>query len=172
MPDDGVFQNAYEAMQASADMDRYKAGHGIQAAPVLTITDDATAHAVTEALYHRIAGKTVVEIGGGIGPLALHLGTVARRVWCIEANPVWASSFIAVLMQAKPANVSYLFGAADEFAGTIRADIALFCSHSGIASMTATAARFAPVVIDVYGEVIAARPEQFDALAVTLRQQS
>jgi hypothetical protein len=75
-------------------------------------------------------------------------------------------------MQAKPANVSYLFDAADEFAGTIRADIALFCSHSGIASMTATAARFAPVVIDVYGEVIAARPEQFDALAVTLRQQS
>ena len=110
-----------------------------------------------------------MEIGGGIGLLALHLGQVAKRVYCIEANPVWASCFLAALLANKPKNVSYLFGAADEFADQIKADVAIFCTHSGIASMKKAAAMFAPEVIDIYGELIDINPTAFDPTARMLR---
>ncbi len=143
--------------------------HGIDEASVLTVIDDETAAVITDYLDPRIAGKTVVEIGGGIGLLAFYMGTLAKKVFCIEANPVWATTFTAVLLATKPKNVSYLFGAADEFVGSIQGDVAILCSHSGISGMKAVASRFAPVVIDVYGEIIASNPKKFDALARTLR---
>lgn len=161
--------DASDAMEGSEVMERYAARHGIDARTVLTLTDDEGADLLAEHLAPRIAGKTVVEIGGGIGILALHLGFRAKRVFCIEANPLWASAFTACLMAAKPKNVSYLFGAADEFAGLIKADVALFCTHSGVDSMRAAAALFAPEVIDVYGDIIAGNPDAFDPLARTLR---
>ena len=51
----------------------------------------------------------------------------------------------------------------------IKADVALFCTHSGVRSMRTAAALFAPEVIDVYGEIIAENPEKFDANAVAMR---
>jgi predicted RNA methylase len=143
--------------------------HGIESQPVLTIADDETAHLVAGFLDDRIAGKTVVEIGGGLGLLSLHMGFRAKRVFCIEANPIWAAGFATSLLDHKPKNVSYLFGAADEFSGVIRADVAVFCTHSGVESMRSAAALFAPVVIDVHGEIIASNPERFDRLARALR---
>ena len=131
----------------------------------MTVTEDEMAALITESLAPRIEGKTVIEIGGGIGLLALHMGLIAKRVYCIEANPIWASCFLAALLANKPKNVSYLFGAADEFAGQIKGDVALFCTHSGVEGMKAAASQFAPVVIDVYGELIASNPEKFDKLA-------
>lgn len=117
----------------------------------------------------QIAGKTAVEIGGGIGLLALHMGHIAKRVYCIEANPMWSWCFASVLLQSKPKNVSFLFGAADEFVGAIKADVAVFCTHSDVTGMGLVAAQFAPVVIDVYGELIAGNPEGFDRTARELR---
>lgn len=160
---------AYNEMEGSEVAMSYTARHNIASQAVLTITDDETADMVAESLADRVAGKTVVEIGGGIGLLALHLGFRAKRVFCIEANPLWASCFVASLYAGKLPNVSYLFGTADEFAGLIRADVALFCTHSGVEAMRAAAALFAPEVIDVYGELIAGNPGRFDPLAVALR---
>lgn len=165
-----MLNEAYEAMEGSEISMEYSARHGIKSAAVLTVTDDETAALIAERLAPRIEGKTVVEIGGGIGLLALHMGFYAKRVYCIEANPVWTSAFLATLFAAKLKNVSFLFGAADEFAGCIRGDIALFCTHSGVDAMRATAAGFAPVVVDVYGEMIAANPKAFDATASALRR--
>ncbi len=110
------------------------------------------------------------DLLAGLGLLALHLGLYAKRVYCIEANPIWASCLLAALLAQKPKHVSYLFGAADEFAGQIHGDVALFCTHSGVESLRTAASLFAPVIIDMYGELIAAAPDQFDALARTLRQ--
>ena len=117
-----------------------------------------------------MAGKTVVEIGGGIGLLALHLGLHAKRVYCIEANPMWSWIFATVLLQSKPKNVSFLFGAADEFLGTVKGDVAIYCTHSDVKGMGLVAAQFAPLVIDVYGELIKAAPESFDQSARALRE--
>lgn len=161
--------DVYNMMDGSRPAQEYSNRHGIAAQAVLTVTDDETAVAIAAHLAPRIEGKTVVEIGGGIGLLSLHLGTIARRVYCIEANPMWSWTFAEVLLKSKPRNVSFLFGAADEFLGCIRGDVAIYCTHSDVTGMGLIAAQFAPVVIDVYGELIKGAPENFDPLAVALR---
>jgi hypothetical protein len=167
-----LIEESYEAQEGSEAAQAYSRRHGIVSAAVLTVYDDETAEVVARSLAPRIEGKTVVEIGGGIGLLAFHLGLYAKRVFCIEANPVWTSCFLAALINTKPKNVSYLFGAADEFAGLVRADVALFCTHSGVDAMRAAGAMFAPMVIDVYGETIRANPEAFDRTARVLRDHA
>lgn len=164
-----MLDKIYAAMEASKASHAYSERHGIRSAGVLTVSDDETAGLIAEHLAPRIEGKTVVEIGGGIGLLSMHLGLTARRVFCIEANPMWSWTFAECLLRHKPKNVSFLFGAADEFAGLIRADVALFCTHSDVSGMTAVASRFAPTVIDIYGELIAANPAAFDETARHLR---
>lgn len=164
-----LLRHASREIEDSGAAQAYFDRHGIDAASFLTVADDETAGLLAEHLSPRIRGRVVVEIGGGIGLLALHLSAFAKRVFCIEANPMWATSFVATFFDVKPKNVSYLFGAADEFAGLIHGDVALFCTHSGVASMTAAAKLFAPTVIDVHGEIIAKNPGKFNELAVILR---
>lgn len=165
-----VLDEAYEAMDGSEDARTYSERHNIASAAILTVFDDETAGLIAERLAPRIEGKTVVEIGGGIGLLSLHLGLYAKRVYCIEANPVWAWSFVGTLLKVKPKNVSFLFGAADEFLGQIRGDVAVYCTHSDVCGMALVARQFAPVVVDFYGELMAEAPEQYDPVLTRLRQ--
>lgn len=162
--------DVYNAMEGSEMSMAYSKRHGVASAAVLTVTDDETAFATAEHLAPRIAGKTVIEIGGGLGLLALHMGQFAERVYCIEANPMWATGFASILLSSKPKNVSYLFGAADEFLGQIRGDVAVYLTHSDVTGMGLVARQFAPVVIDFYSELIAGNPEAFDATARELRK--
>jgi predicted RNA methylase len=164
-----MLDEVYQQMEGSDASMAYSERHNINSAAVLTVIDDETAGLMAEHLAPRIEGKTIVEIGGGIGLLALHLGHIAKRVYCIEANPMWSWTFAQVLLQQKPRNVSYLFGTADEFVGAIKGDVAVICTHSDVRGMTLVAAQFAPVVIDVYGELIEANPEAFDPVARRLR---
>lgn len=164
-----ILDKVYEAMDGSEAAERYSDRHGINSAAVLTVYDDETAGLIAERLGPRIEGKTVVEIGGGIGLLSFHLGMIAKRVYCIEANPMWSWAFANVLLKSKPKNVSFLFGAADEFTGIIKADVAIFCTHSDVEGMRRIASKFAPVVVDVYGELITENPGAFDETAVKLR---
>lgn len=172
MSDDNLtdmLSHVYENMEGSELSLEYSERHGIKAAAVLTVYNDEFAGMVADYLAPRIEGRTVVEIGGGIGLLAFHLGRYAKRVYCIEANPMWAWTFACVLLSKKPKNVSYLFGSADEFIGRIRGNVALFCTHSDVAGMKRMGERFADTVIDVHGEIIAVDPSRFDSLAVKLR---
>lgn len=160
----------YEALEGSETTRDYSERHGIASAAILTVLDDETAGLIAEHLAPRIEGKTVVEIGGGIGLLALHLGLHAKRVYCIEANPMWSWVFAGSLLAQKPKNVSFLFGSADEFLGVVKGDVAIYCTHSDVKGMGLVAAQFAPMVIDVYGELIKNAPHHFDAVARTLRE--
>lgn len=164
-----TLNEVYEAMEGNEAAHEYSERHGIASAAVLTVVDDNHAMLLVERLRPQIEGKTVVEIGGGIGLLALHMGHVAKRVYCIEANPMWSWTFAEVLLKQKPRNVSYLFGSADEFLGCIKGDVALFCTHSDVTGMRLVASQFAPVVVDVYGELIAEAPSHFDETARLLR---
>lgn len=148
----------------------YAERHGLTSQAVLTVTSDETAGLLASHLRTRIEGKTVVEIGGGLGLLSLHMGLIAKRVYCIEANPMWSMLFALELYRKKTKNVSFLLGSADEFVGCIKADVALFCTHSGVESMRLVAAQFAHEVIDVYGEMIAESADKFDPLASLLRK--
>lgn len=160
-----LFAEVYNTFEGSTAMMDYSDRHSITSQAVLTVTDDETASLIVDRLEPRIAGKTVVEIGGGIGLLSLHMAAYAKHVFCIEANPVWSWLFLNTLLEKKPKNVSYLFGAAEEFAGLIKADIAIVCTHSGLDSMMTAGRLFAPEVIDFYGDLISENPDAFDAFA-------
>jgi len=149
-----MLDKVYASMDGSKTAMAYSERHGVKSAAILTIYDDEIADAIAQHLAPRIEGRTVVEVGGGIGLLAFHMAQYAKRVFCIEANPMWSWTHAVVLLKSKPKNVSYLFGAADEFAGLIHADVALFCTHSDTDGMRNEAGRFAPEVIDVYGEIV------------------
>jgi hypothetical protein len=153
----------------STPYEKFAERHNIRAAPNLTVTDFEIAAMLADHLAPRIEGKTVIEIGGGIGMLALAMGAIAKRVYCIEANPLWSMTFAQFLLETKPRNVSYLCGAADEFVGCIRADVAIICTHSDVRGMKLVGAQFAPEVIDVYGEMIDANPDAFDPWARSVR---
>ncbi len=152
----------YNAMEGSDDSIAYSERHNVNSAAVLTVIDDETAGLLAENIATKIEGKTVIEIGGGIGLLALHMGRIAQRVYCIEANPMWSWTFAQILLKQKPKNVSFLFGSADEFLGQIKGEVAVFCTHSDVQGMRLVAQQFAPVAVDVYGELIDANPEAFD----------
>jgi len=164
-----MLDEVYNLMKGSEASREYSERHNINSAAILTVIDDDSAAAIVDLLEDRIAGRVVVEIGAGIGLLGLHMGHVAKRVYCIEANPMWSWTFANLLLEQKPKNVSYLFGAADEFLGTVRGDVAVFCTHSDVKGMGLVAAQFAPTVIDVYGELIREHPESFDPFASKLR---
>lgn len=164
-----LLDQVYEAYEGNEMLEEYLVRHGINSAGILTVTTDDTADLIARHLAPRIEGRTVIEVGGGIGLLALHMGRYAKRVWCIEADPNWSWTFAAVLLAQKPKNVSYLFGSADQFYGTIRADVALFCTHSDARGMREVGEHFAPEVIDVYGEIVPQHEwlRSFDWRAVT-----
>lgn len=144
----------YEAFQGSQELSDYMDRHGVTSAGILTIYDDEKAALVAEHLADHIRGKVVVEIGAGIGLLACHLAEHAFKVYAIEASPIWASCFAVALLRRKPANLTYILGSASEMVGILRADVSLFCTHSGVAAMREVGAQFAPVVIDVYADVM------------------
>lgn len=143
----------YETMEGNPAIEAYHERHGTQSACILTNYDDEHADLVAEWLAPRVTGKVVVEIGAGIGLLACHVAQDARRVYAIEVDPAWSSVFIAFLYRQKPANLTFIFGKAEE-APPIAADVAIFCTHSGRESMYRAATLFAPEVIDVYAELL------------------
>lgn len=147
-----LLDRVYNSFEGNEAMMEYDERHGVASLAVLTVHNDEIADAIAMHLAPRIEGRVVVEIGGGIGLLAMHLGQYAKRVYCIEANPMWSWTFAACLLANKPKNVSFLFGSADEFAGQIRGDVALYCTHSDADGMMEVGRKFAPTVIDVYGE--------------------
>lgn len=145
--------DAYNSLDRSQAVFDYHRRHCTDSACILTVYDDEKASLIAGYLAPRIRGKVVVEIGAGIGLLACHLAAVARRVYAIEVDPTWTSCFVAALYRSKPRNLTFIFGSAEE-APPLAADVALFCTHSGQAAMYRAASRFAPVVIDVYEEIL------------------
>ena len=149
-----LLARVYESMDGSELAMDYSARHDVESAAILTVFDDERADQIAGYLAPRIGGRIIVEIGGGIGLLAFHLGLYAKRVYCIEANPMWSWVFAGSLLAQKPKNVSYLFGSASEFYGLIHADVALFVTHSDAAGMREVGSHFAKTVIDVYNEIM------------------
>lgn len=143
----------YETFDGSPLVEKYHTEHGTESQLILTNYDDERCGLIADFLQPRTEGKTVVEIGAGIGLLACHVALNAKRIYAIEVDPSWASTFVACLYKHKPPNLTFIFGKAEE-CPPIVADVAFFCTHSGRDSMRRAAERFAPVVIDVYAEIL------------------
>lgn len=161
---DALLTSVYESLEGSEMAQQYDKRHGIESMGVLTVYDQETAGRIAELLRPRIEGKVVVEIGSGIGLLALYLGLYARKVYAIEADPAWSWCFVGVLYATKPKHVTWILGLADELP-PLGADVALFCTHSGRLSMRAAGERHAREVIDVYDEMPNVRAERQKILA-------
>ena len=65
-----LLNDANRAFEESEIFEDYASRHGIESAGVLTVTNDDTAGEIAHYLAPRIEGKTVIEIGGGIGLLS------------------------------------------------------------------------------------------------------
>jgi len=162
----GMVMHRSEAGMAYADR------HDVRAAPTLTVKSDDVAAAIVDRLEPRIRGKVIVDVGGGTGLLGMHLARVAQKVFVIEANPILTMAWVDLHHRIKPKNLSYLFGSASEFVGTVKADVALVLTHSGLTSMMAVARQLAVEAIDVYGEMVDENPAAFDEWAREARKRT
>jgi len=77
---------AYDALEGCEDLMRYMARHGTPSLLILTQTSPDIAKETAEILRPHIAGKTVIEIGAGVGFLAIELARHAKSVIAIEAD--------------------------------------------------------------------------------------
>lgn len=159
-----TINSLYESFDGNPVMEEYMDRHDVGSLGILTIAGDEEAALVAEHLRDRIAGKIVVEVGGGIGLLALHMSTIASHVYVIEASPVWTHLWMMFFMARKPKNVTFIFGAAQEMAGQLHADVAMFCTHSDAVGMRQVGATLANEVIDVYGEIVPSLTPELAAL--------
>lgn len=148
-----TLEQFYDAADGNPLIENYHLRHSTESAMILTNYDDERASYIADYLRERTEGKLVVEIGAGIGLLACHVALNARKVYAIEVDPAWTSAFLGYLYHYKPANLTFIFGRAED-APPICADVAFFCTHSGRESMYRAATKFAPEVIDVYAELL------------------
>lgn len=160
-----MFAEVADTARLSEAGQHFAKRHGVRSAFNLTVATDEVAALIAAHLEPKVRNKTVVDVGGGIGLLGLHLADIAAHVFVIEANPVWSLAYLDLFHKQKPSNMSFCFGAAEEFVGRITADIAIVATHSDVANMMSMAGRFAPDTIDIYGELIAGNPAAFDQWA-------
>lgn len=140
----------YEAQEGSVSLEEYHARHMTSSLGVLTVLSEYDARQIVKPLRRDILGKTVVEIGAGVGYCALMLARYATKVYAIESDPAWSWMFTHHLYERKPSHLTWIFGRAEEVADSLRADVAIIVTRSGHAEMQAVARRMAPRVIDVY----------------------
>lgn len=137
----------YESSDGSELVMDHMERNGINSLCVLTVDEYRDALAEIEQLWPRVKGKTVVEIGAGVGMLALQMAKFAKRVFAVEADPAWAWVFTDALYALKPPNLTYIFGRAEEMVGVLKADVAVIYTNSDVGGMAKLAVQFAPEVI-------------------------
>jgi predicted RNA methylase len=141
----------------------YMERSGVNSLCILTVDSYRDALAEIERLWPRIKDKTVVEIGAGVGMLAVQMAKFAKRVYAIESDPAWAWVFTDALYAIKPPNLTYIFGRAQEMVGILKADVAVIYTNSDVGGMAKLASEFAPVVIRgplvPFGDRMLADPE-------------
>lgn len=142
-PNAVAVQSLFAASEIEAAYDK---AHGIKSMHWLTIIRPEDATWIVERLGERIQDKVVVEIGAGIGVLAVAMAKVARRVFAIEASPAWGIVFARHMYHMKPVNLTWILDRAENLVDVIRADIAVVVTGSDDVSLRALAHRFAPDV--------------------------
>jgi len=140
---DGV----YESLEGDEDLANYHDEHGTTSLLILTQTSQEEAEKTAKHLAPHIDGKNVIEIGAGIGLLAVEMAKRAKSVVAIEVDPAWSWVFTKFLYQHKPKNLTWVFGTAESVAHNFKADVAVCCTRSGQDQMRAVAEKMADKVI-------------------------
>jgi hypothetical protein len=129
------------------DQTAYDERMGLKSKKYLTMMRPSDAKWILDKVRDRITGKTVVEIGAGIGVLAVALAAHASRVYAIEADPMWSFVFSRYLYQAKPTNLTFILDRAENLVDVIKADVAICVTGSAEDQLRELCSRFAPEVI-------------------------
>lgn len=120
---------------------------GVVAQKVLTVYTPQQAIQYLAPLRLKLQGKTVIEIGAGIGWLSIMAARYCKEVFAFEADPAWSWVFARKLYTIKPPNLTWIFGNAESLVGKLHGDIALVWTRSDTDGMLAIARQFAPEVI-------------------------
>lgn len=147
-PED-LIDMAYDALEGCEDLLSYHNRHGTPSMLILTqlCPKIAIESARLLAESHDFSGKVVVEIGAGVGFLAIELAKNAKHVYAIEVDAAWSWVFTRSLYKHKPTNLTWIFGDAKSMIGLIKADVAIVFTRSGQHQMKAIAQQLAQTVI-------------------------
>ena len=138
---------AYDALEGAEDLMRYHKLHGTPSLLILTRYSPEIAIETARLLKPDIEGKVVIEIGAGVGFLAIEMAKVAKQVFAIEVDPAWTWIFTHSLYAHKPSNLTWIFGLAETMIPFLHGDVAVVFTRSGIKEMKAIAEKLAPRVI-------------------------
>ncbi len=136
----------YDALEGYEDLMRYHQDHGTPSLLVLTQLSPKIAHETARLMADEIKDKVVIEIGAGVGFLAIEIALLAKQVYAIEVDPAWSWIFTHSLYAHKPPNLTWIFGAA-ESVPFLKGDTAIVCTRSGMKEMETIAKQFAPRVL-------------------------
>jgi dsRNA-specific ribonuclease len=158
---DTLFKDKPEIMSACIDAiyndeknfeaaEEFHRRHMTPSCGVITIYEAEAVKNIVETIHDEICGKVVVEIGAGVGLLAIGMAVVAKEVYAIEVDPAWSWAFTEVLYNIKPPNLTFIFGKAETMIDKIHADVAVIVTRSGHDEMQEIGKKLASKVIDVY----------------------
>ena len=141
---------AYDALEGLEDLMAYHERHGTPSLQILTQHSPLIAAESARLLAPDITGKIVIEVGAGVGYLAIEMARYAKQIFAIEVDPAWSWIFTKALYVHKPQNLTWIFGSAETCADWLRGDVAIIFTNSGIKEMKRVASRMAPKVIMPY----------------------
>ena len=142
-----LIEMVYDALEGAEDLIRYHKLHGTPSSLILTQYSFGVAQEMVRLLKAEIEGKTVIEIGAGVGFLAIEMAKLAKQVFAIEVDPAWSWIFTHSLYARKPPNLTWIFGKAETVLPFLKGDVAIVVTRSGIKEMRSLASQFAPKVI-------------------------
>lgn len=137
----------YDSLEGFEDLSEYHARHGNPSLLILTQHSPQIAQETARLLKPDIENKNVIEIGAGVGFLAIEMAKYAKSVIAFELDPAWSWIFTKSLYKHKPVNLSWIFGDVKQFIDIIYGDIAVVFTRSGIKELKKIAKKMAPKVI-------------------------
>lgn len=140
----------YHDLEGQEIAEEFHRRHMTPSCGILTVYEKEAVKNIVEQIYDEICGKVVVEIGAGVGLLAIGMAYVAKEVYAIEVDPGWSWAFTKVLYDIKPPNLTFVFGKAEAMIDKLHADVAVIVTRSGHKEMQAIGKQLASKVIDVY----------------------
>lgn len=151
----GAVEHIYNTVEGDEERVRFSERNGINSLSILTVLSFSEASKITDYLMPHILGRTVVEVGAGVGWLALAMAEVAEYVYAVEADPAWSWVFTQHLYSFKPRNLTWIFGNAEDLNNRLRVPVGVVVTCSNVEGMVRIAKRLAD-------EVYLVQPGKFD----------
>ena len=142
-----MIEAVYSMNDGNDALEQFHERHNVNSLLILTITSAYAATREVDRFASQIRGKTVIEVGAGVGFMSVEMAKFAKRVYAIEADPSWSWIFTQTLYGVKPPNLTWIFGTAESVADVLRGDVAVVYTRSAREEMEAVAGKMCPLVI-------------------------